>query len=107
MLRRQARRALGDAARRKGSGMEGIDQLGRAHAQRRMRPGVAIDGRHGRAQIEPKFGIGLAEAHGARTNDELFITDRTKHCLIEACGPVEIANCDGDVINHAPERTSL
>jgi len=71
-----------------------------------MRPGIPVDRHHGRAQIEPKFGIGLAEAHGARANDELFVADRTKYRLIEPCGPVEIANCDGDMVDHCvPEVT--
>jgi hypothetical protein len=55
---------------------------------------IAVDRHHGRAQIEPKLGIGLAEPDGARPNDKLFVADRTQHRLIETSRAVEIAHCD-------------
>jgi len=36
-----------------------------------------------------------------------LVADGAQHRLIEMRRGVEIANCDGDVIDHAPERTSL
>jgi hypothetical protein len=85
--------------------MERIDQFNRAHAQPHMGAAITVDRRHGRTQIQPKFGIGLAEADGARPNDQLFVADGAQHRLIEARRPVEIAHRNGDVIDHC--RTIL
>jgi len=87
--------------------MKRIDYFARAHAQRRMRAAIGVDREKARAQIDPEFGIAFAEADGARANDELLVADGAEHRLIEPHRGVEIANCDGDVIDHAPERTSL
>src|SRR5215475_11235372 len=76
MLRPQAGRPIRRTSGGKRCGMEGIDQVDCADAQRRVGAAIGLDGYHGRAQIEPKFRIALAEADGARANDELFVTDR-------------------------------
>src|SRR6516162_375666 len=96
----QARRPVRRTSGGKRCGMEGIDQVDRAYAQRRVGAAIGLDGYHGRSQVEPKFRIALAEAEGARANDELFVTDRAQHRLIETRRAVEIANCNGDMVDH-------
>src|SRR4029450_14071793 len=70
-----------------------------------MGAAITVDRRHGRTQIQPKFGIGLAEADRAGPNDELYVADATQRRLIEARRPVEVAHRNGDVIDHC--RTIL
>lgn len=84
VLGSQARRAVGRAAGREPCGMERVDQFDRPHAQRHVGAPVDLDRRHGRTQVEPKFRIGLAEADGPRSNDELLVTDGGQYPLIEA-----------------------
>src|SRR5262249_58933634 len=69
VLRSQPRRAVGTAAGRERRGMERIDQFHRAHAQPHMDAAVTVNWGHSRAQVEPKFGIGLAKADGTRPNN--------------------------------------
>src|SRR5262249_12960328 len=104
MLRAKARRAIGAAVGRKRRYMEGIDQLGRAHAQAHVGAAVVWDRRHRGTQVEPELGIFLAEADGVWSRLELGVADRAQHRFIEAHGPVEIAHGDGDVIDHCRPR---
>src|SRR5215471_17242099 len=78
VLRPQAGRPVRPTSGGKRCGMEGIDQVDRAYAQRRVGAAIGLDRYHGRTQIEPEFRIALAEADGAGANDELFVTDRAQ-----------------------------
>ena len=100
MLRPQARRAVAGAAGRERGGMEGVDQFGRAHPQRHMRPRIGRDERHRRTQIDPELRILLAEADGLRAILQPLVADRAQHGLIEARRPVEVAHADGDMVDH-------
>src|SRR4051794_16555993 len=109
VLRSQSRRAIARAASGERRGMERVDQFDRAHAQPHMRTAIAGDGRHGGSQVDPKLRVSLAEADGRRAGLELRVADRAQHDLVEARCLVEIANANGDVVDHrrlTPARPS-
>ena len=74
--------------------MERIDIAGCLRAQANMVAALEWDPRHALAQIDPEFGIGLAESD----RDQPRQAERRARCLIEARGSFEVADADGDVI---------
>ena len=64
VVRTQARRTVGAAAGAKRRGVKGIDRIGGSRAKADVHAALRRDRRHAGAQIDPEFGIGLAEADG-------------------------------------------
>src|SRR4051812_37491565 len=109
VVRPQPGFAIRSAAVRKRRGMERVDHLGRAGAQANVRAVVRRQRFHIGTRIEPELGIFLTEANGRAANLQWFVADGAEHGLVEAHRARQIADSDGDVIDHAgaPDFTSL
>src|SRR6266702_6465554 len=113
VLRPRPRLAVARAARGERGGVKsphGV-AVGSAHAD--VGAGIGRDRRHAGAMVEPEFRIALAESHGRGAIAQPGIADRAEHRLVETCGSIEVANRNGDVVDHnmvqagAPDLTSL
>src|ERR1700690_806162 len=80
--------------------MEGIDRSGRFGAKADMDAAFWRDPRHARAQIDPELRIALAEADRARPRHQPRKPERGQDCLIEPRGSFEVADADGDMVDH-------
>src|SRR5262249_14086569 len=67
---------------------------------RDVRAAALVHPAHAGAQIDPELRIGLSEADRCRTRDEPDEAKRRQCCFIEPRGAIEIADGDGDVIDH-------
>jgi hypothetical protein len=87
--------------------MERIDIGGGAGAgaEADMAAAFRRDLRHGRAQIDPELGIGFAETDGRRARHQPRKAERRQACFIEARGSLEVADADGDVVDHGSPRS--
>lgn len=56
--------------------------------------------RHGVAQIDPEFRIGLAEANCARPCDLVREPEGGERGAVKSCAAFNIADADEDVVDH-------
>ena len=80
--------------------VKGRHHLPACRTQRDMRAAVRRRGRHLGAMIEPELRISLAEGDRCGTRLEPRIAERREHFFIEARSAFEIADRDGDVVDH-------
>src|SRR5690242_6020318 len=99
-MRPQSRRAVGCGARIERRGMERIDLGSRFCAKADMAAALRRNLRHLRAQIDPEFGIALAEADGARACDQQRKAERRQRAFVKARRALEVADADRDVVDH-------
>ena len=88
------------AAMRQRRGVETIDLVPRARPQAHMRAAVAVAGHRG-AQVDPEFGVALAEADRRRSHHELRVTERAERRLVKALRLGKRAHPDRDMVDHA------
>src|SRR5207244_3810791 len=79
---------------------ERIDVAGRSGAQANVDAAALLDLSHVGAEVDPEFGIGFAETDGGRARHQPRETKRRQRRLIEARRAFEVADGDGDVIDH-------
>src|SRR5262249_32255731 len=84
--------------------MEGPDTLFAARAQADVAAGGLRLRNEVFAQIDPELGIGLAEADSRLANDEPGETQRCQHGFVECCAPLEVGNCNRNVVDHFSGR---
>ena len=80
--------------------MEGVDGVFASGAQRDMDAGRLGLRRKTLAQVEPQFGIVLAEADTDAAIDDFAQAQGLEHVLVEGGAFRHIADRDGDVIDH-------
>src|SRR4029079_9371831 len=98
VLRTQARRAVGAAARCKRRSVERIDFAGGFCAKADMDTAFGWDRRHAGAQVDPEFGIGLSETDCHRPSHQFREAECGQRRLIEARGAFEIGDSAGAVV---------
>src|SRR5579872_4477007 len=100
IMRTQARRAVGAAARLQRRSMKSVDRAGGFCAKADMATALGRHLRHLTTQVDPEFGIGFSETDGPRPRDQSNQTERRQRGFIEARGPFELADADGDMVDH-------
>ena len=104
IMRAQARRAVGAAAGGKRRRVERVDLAGGFRPQADMRAALRRDRRHAVAQIDPELRIALAEADRRRPRHQARKPERRQRRFIEPRGALEVADADGDMIDHGTQR---
>src|SRR5277367_525684 len=80
--------------------MESIDLTGRSRAKADMGAATLLHPRHALAQIDPELRIGFAEADRGRPRHQTRKPERRQGRPVESRGAFEVANADGDVVDH-------
>src|SRR5471030_667789 len=93
-------RAVGAATGAQRCSMERIDLTCRLGPKTNMDAAFMRHRRHPGAQIDPEPGIALAEADRRRPRDEARQTKRRQCGLVEPRGAFEVADAEGDVVDH-------
>src|SRR5437660_12820936 len=80
--------------------MEGIDFACRSRAKTDMAAAALLHPRHVLAQIDPELRIGFAETNRRWSRHLPRKPKRRQRHFIEARGTLEVADADGDVVDH-------
>src|SRR5258707_6342910 len=94
------RRTVGAATGLERRRMERFDLKGRFCPKADMGAALRRDRRHAGTPIDPELGIVLAETDGRRTRHQPRQPERRQRRFIEARGSFEIADGDGDMVDH-------
>jgi hypothetical protein len=80
--------------------MKGIDGFNRFRPQAYMSAGIGLDRRHHWTGIEPNLGILRAKSNAGFTLNEQRISQGFQDHLVEVRAGTQIANGDGNMIDH-------
>src|SRR5260370_31559363 len=106
-MRPQTRRAVGAAAGIQRGGMERVALAGRLRPKADVDAAARLDRRHIGAKIDPELRIALAEADRRGTRDQARQSKRRQRGFIKARGAFEVADADGDMIDHGWHSRNL
>src|ERR671912_790176 len=100
IFRSEARGAVGTSTGLQRRPIERVDRRRFGSAQRNVQAAIGIWDRHLRAMVEPEFRIALSEPDGAGLLLQFRIAEHVQNLLVKARHPREIANAEGDMVDH-------
>src|SRR5689334_12781507 len=95
-----ARLAVVAPARGERAGVKGVDAAGVRRHETEMQPGVCIGRHRAGTGVEPQPDAAASVAQVAITLGQALVTQRLEGGIVEALGARQIADADGNVIEH-------